>query len=389
MKRILPLICLLSLGLFQPQAAPLSDHAKAAIRAELEALIDEGYYPGASILLVHEGQVVMREAHGVVDIESREPFTVDQLCWLASTGKMFTTTLMAILVDEGVLSFDEPIAKAFPEFADIKMRDGSKPESLVLLRQALSHTSGVPGNQWLLKNGPPEDDPAHAGFYFPKNAQHFIEGCLKLGLAVQPGSQMLYGRPIDLSACVAEKKTGRSFIDLMEAKVFRPLGLKETTIRPTKADLKRLAPLYSSTKPRVFEPDDFGLRVAERQNKRLSTAGGGVYTTLDELGVLMQLHLNRGRHNGRQIVKAGTLKKLYEPQPGTKGRYGLAFQLTSSKVNGESRLQGHAGYSGPYAWFDFERQLCGVFLMQSNTTGRGRHHQRVIDKIYEFIPAKQ
>jgi len=372
---------------FSVPAAELSRKAKSAIRTELKALISEGHYPGASILLIHEGQVVMREAHGVVDLKTRKPFTVDQLCWLASTGKMFTGTLMAILVDEGVIDFDETIAETFPEFAKIRLRDGSKPKSPPLLRQALSHTSGVPGNQWMLKNRLLDTDKSLAGYYFPKNGQEFIDGCLKLGLAVQPGTQLLYGRPIDLSACVVEKKTGKSFIELMETKVFQPLGLKDATIKPTKADLKRLAPLYSSKKPHVFEPDTFGLEVAERQNTRLSAAGGAVYTTLDDIGVLLQLHLNRGRHQGRRLVKASTLAKLYESQPGTKDRYGLAFQIMKSKVNGESTLNGHAGYSGPYAWFDFKRQLCGVLLMQSNTTGRGRHHQRVINKIHEFIPA--
>ena len=380
----------LALSVLSPaHAAALSKRAKASIRTELKALISEGYYPGASILLIHEGKVVMREAHGVVDIDSKKPFTLKQLCWLASTGKMFTATLMAILVDEGVITFDEPIADTFPEFAKIRLHDGSKPRSTPLLRQALSHTSGVPGNGWMRNNKLLDTDKSLAGYYFPKNPQEFIDGCVKLGLAVHPGTQLLYGRPIDLSACVVEKKTGKTFIELMETKVFNPLGLGDATIKPTKADLKRLAPLYGSTKPHVFEPDTFGLEVAERQNTRLSAAGGAVYTTLDDIGILLQLHLNRGKHQGRQLVKASTLAKLYEPQPGTKDRYGLAFQLMQSKVNGESTLNGHAGYSGPYAWFDFERRLCGVLLMQSNTTGRGKHHQRVINRIYEHIPVRQ
>jgi len=387
--RLAALIALLLVALpSSSQAAALSPEAKAGIRSELKALIEEGHYPGAAILLIHDGEVVMREAHGVVDIDTKKPFTVDQLCWLASTGKMFTATLMAILVDEGVIDFDEAIADTFPEFAKIRLRDGSKPTSSPLLRQALSHTSGVPGNQWMIQNKLLDTDPALASYYFPKNHQEFIDGCVKLGLAVHPGTQLLYGRPIDLSACVVEKKTGKSFIALMEAKVFKPLGLKDATIRPTAADLKRLAPLYSSTKPHEFKPDSFGLEVAERQNTRLSAAGGAVYTTLDDLGVLLQLHLNRGKHQGRELVRSETLAKLYEPQPGTRNRYGLAFQIMQSSINGRSTLIGHAGYSGPYAWFDFKRGLCGVLLMQSNTTGRGKHHQRVIDEIYRRLPAR-
>ena len=373
------------------ESASLSDKARESIRSEIKAVIDEGYYPGASILLIHRDKVVMREAHGVSNVETKKPFTVDELCWLASTGKIFTATLMARLVDEGVLSFDDPMAKTFPEFGDIRLQGDSKskPEQAVLIRHALSHTSGVPSNGWMEQHGFKDSDPKFADYFFPKKPQDFVNACLQLGLVAEPGKQMMYGRPIDLCACVVEKRTGKTFITQMEEKVFKPLGLRHSTIQPTAAELKRLAPLYQSKVAGVFEPDSFGLEVAERQNKRLSTAGGGVYTTLDELGVLMQLHLNGGIHDGQRLLSAGTLSKLYEPQPGTGGRYGLAFQIHQSDVNGKSRWLSHPGYSGPVAWIDFERDLTGVILMQSNTVNRSKHHQRIIDRIYEHIPARQ
>lgn len=365
----------------------LSESARSAIRASIRSIITERHYPGISILLIHRDEVVMREAHGVVNVKTKAPFTVDELCWLASTGKIFTATLMAKLVDDGVVKFDDPIADTFPEFRNIQLRDGAKPEQPVLLRHALSHTSGVPSNNWMTQNGFLESDPEYAGYYFPRTPQDFIDACLKLGLVTQPGERMMYGRPIDLCACVVEKQTGKSFITLMEERVFEPLGLRQSTIRPTVDDLRRLAPLYQSTKPGVFSPDKFGLKVAARQRKLLPTAGGGVYSTLDDLGVLMQLHLNRGLHNGRQLIRAETLSQLYEPQPGTGGRYGLAFQIHHSEINGKSRWLSHPGYSGPVAWIDFERDLAGVLLMQSNTVRRSKHHQRIIDTIYRFLPA--
>lgn len=369
-------------------ALQADDSGKRAIRNEIKAIIEEGYYPGISVLLIHKGEVIMREAHGVVNIDTKEPFSVDQLCWLASTGKIFTATLMAKLVDEQVLKFDDPIVTTFPQLSEVKLREGgTSPKQPILLRHALSHTSGLPGNQWMKQNGITEDDFKYSGYFFAKTPKEFIDGCISIGLAAEPGTRMLYGRPIDLSACVAEKRTGKPFTQLMEEKVFAPLGLKNSTIRPTRADLEKLAPLYQSEKPGVFEPDTFGLEVAERQASRLSTAGGGVYSTLDDLGVLMQLHLNQGKHNGVQLVDAKTLQKLYQPQPGTNGRYGLAFQIMKSTINGESTLYNHPGYSGPVAWFEFERQLAGVLLMQSNTVGRGKHHQRIIDRIHEMIPA--
>jgi len=366
-------------------SAELSDQGKATIRTEIQAVIDEGYYPGISILLIHHDEVVMREAHGIANLETKAPFTVDQLCWLASTGKVFTATLMASLVNDGVLNFDDPVSKTFPEFDDIRLRSGSKPELPVLLRHALSHTSGIPSNGWMEEKGFKESDPEYAGYFLPQNPQDFIDGCLHLGLVSNPGEKMMYGRPIDLVACVAEKLTGKPFTELMEKRVFDPLGLKNTTIKPTSNDLKRLAPLYQSKETGIFEPDTFGLEVAERQNQRLSTAGGGVYSTLDDIGLLMQLHINRGAHDGKQLIRAEILEKLYRPQSGTNGRYGLAFQIQSSEVNGKSTLYNHPGYSGPVAWVDFERDLVGVLLMQSNTVGRGKHHKRIIETVYSSI----
>ena len=369
------------------ESAGLSDEAREAIRSEIKAVIDEGYYPGISILLIHRDQVVMREAHGVANLETKAPFTVDELCWLASTGKIFTATLMAELVDEGVLTFDDPISKSFPEFADIRLRDGGKPSEPVRIRHAMSHTSGIPNDGWMEQNKFLQSDPKQADYYFPQTPQDFVSACVRLGLVAEPGTKMMYGRPIDLCACVAQKQTGKTFIELMQDRVFKPLGLRHSTIQPTADELQRLAPLYQSNKPHVYEPDSFGLEVAERQNKRLSTAGGGVYSTLDDLGVLMQLHLNRGVHNGQQLIKAETLSQLYEPQPGTNNRYGLAFQLHESNVNGHSNWHSHPGYSGPVAWIDFSRDLSGVLLMQSNTVNRTKHHQRIIDTIYRFLPS--
>ncbi|HIF00713.1 MAG TPA: DUF1080 domain-containing protein [Fuerstia sp.] len=66
----------------------LSDTARGAIRSEIKAVIDEGYYPGISILLIYRDHVVMREAYGVVDLATKQPFTVDELCWLASSGPL-------------------------------------------------------------------------------------------------------------------------------------------------------------------------------------------------------------------------------------------------------------------------------------------------------------
>lgn len=369
-------------------AAGLGRDAQEAIRGEIRKVIAEGYYPGISVLLIHQGKIVMREAHGVVNLETGEPFTTGQLCWLASTSKLFTGALMAMLVDDGSVSFDDPIAKFFPGFAEIRLQDGSKPKQPVLLRQALSHTSGLPEEGWLRAKGIKPDDPAHAGYFYPKSPEEFVDACLAFGLIAEPGTRKMYGRPIELAACVAERATGQSFAELMERRVFAPLGLSATTIRPGARQMAKIAPLYQWRKAGEFEPNSLGMEVARRENEGMSSAGGGIFSTLDDVGRLMLLHLKNGRHEGRQLVRAETLQRLYEKQPGTRD-YGLAMQIHESAVNGRSRILSHPGFSGPVAWVDFERELAGVLLMQSNTVDRTKHHQRIIDTIFRFLPAKK
>ena len=120
----------------------------------------------------------------------------------------------------------------------------------------------------------------------------------------------------------------------------------------------------------------------------MASAGGGIFSTLDDVGRLMLRHLNHGWHEGRQLVRTETLQRLYQKQPGARD-YGLAMQIHDSAVNGRSRILSHPGFSGPVAWVDFERELAGVLLMQSNTLDRTKHHQRIIDTIYRFVPAKE
>ena len=369
-------------------AAGLSRDAQEAIRSEIRRVIAEGYYPGISVLLIHQGKIVMREAHGVVNLDTSEPHTTGQLCWLASTSKLFTGVLMAMLVDDGSVSFDDPIAKFFPAFADIRLLDGSRPKQPVLLRQALSHTSGLPEESWLRSKGITKDDPAHAGYFYPKSPQEFVDACLAFGIISEPGTRKMYGSPIELAACVAQRATGQSFAELMERRVFAPLGLSETTIRPDAGQMARIAPLYQWRKAGEFASSSLSLEVARRENESMASAGGGIFSTLDDVGRLMLLHLNHGWHEGRQLVRTETLQRLYQKQPGARD-YGLAMQIHDSAVNGRSRILSHPGFSGPVAWVDFERELAGVLLMQSNTLDRTKHHQRIIDTIYRFVPAKE
>ena len=363
----------------------ISVNEQDEIKKSFRLLVDKGYYPGGAILIRQNGKTVIEDSYGVVDLETKKKFSTDQLCWLASTGKMFTATLMASLVDDGLISFDDPISKYYPQLSNIKLHNGKKPKQQILLRHILSHTSGIPNDNWLenYRSATVGNPGQYKKYFEPRSALDFIDACLKLGVANEPGIKMMYGTPIDIAACIAEKVTGKKFTQLMYERVIQPLKLRNTTVVPTDEQLKSIAPLYSSSTPGKFKPDALSKYVANRQRTRFTTAGGCVFSTLEDVSTLLQLHLNKGRFKNQRLISETSLSQLYMPQPGTENKYGLAFMI---KNTDDTRIYYHPGYSGPVGWIDFERKLIGVMLMQSNTKGRDQLHQTVIETVNKVIP---
>ena len=71
---------------------------------------------GASFIVVYQGEVVFREGVGYADIESKRPFTADELLPIASVSKPFMASVVMALVDQGKLNLDDPVEKYLPEF---------------------------------------------------------------------------------------------------------------------------------------------------------------------------------------------------------------------------------------------------------------------------------
>ncbi|KFU75520.1 CubicO group peptidase, beta-lactamase class C family [Amycolatopsis lurida] len=111
------------------------------IQAKVQQVLDEAVASGAErgvqAAVYQNGKLVVDAAAGVTDAESNTPVTPDTLFFATSTGKGLTSTIVHVLAERGVLDYDEPIAKSWPEFAAHGKENAT-------LRQALSHTIGLP-----------------------------------------------------------------------------------------------------------------------------------------------------------------------------------------------------------------------------------------------------
>ncbi len=117
--------------------------------------------PGVAVGIVHKGEIVYLKGHGLRSLTSADPVTPDTLFPLASCTKAFTTSALALLVEEGKLNWDDPVRRYLPPF---RLSDPLADRD-VTLRDLLCHRTGLASHDWLWYREPwsPEEAVRRAG----------------------------------------------------------------------------------------------------------------------------------------------------------------------------------------------------------------------------------
>lgn len=346
------------------------------IRAIMAEGVDRKLVPGGSVLILHKGEVVLREGFGVADLDSKRPFTIDAPCRIASVTKPFTSTLMAMLVEEGLLSWDDPVDKFLPEFKGITVRDRGAAKRAPLIRELLSHTAGFPGNQvtkagrWPIRREGPLGE--------------IVKGIAAKGLVAEPGQAYAYtGLGYMSAGRVAEVVTGQEFSALMTKRLLEPIGADEAGFLPSD-QVRSLVPTPYDRAGGTLK----AINIAERMESAMNVPnpGGGLVATLDDVSRLALLHLRRGKVGDKQIVAEASLRALYKPQFGSRpDGYALGFNTQKIGPDGYARRVRHVGASGPILEIDFEHDLAIIVFTQVPQSAQLR--DRVIQETYRVFGA--
>ncbi|MET0240896.1 MAG: serine hydrolase domain-containing protein [Sphingobium sp.] len=225
---------------------PLSPERFAAVEAHVRALVADGTLPHAHFLGVRDGEVVSEFCTGEAREDGR-PLRTDAIYRIASMTKAVTAVLFMMLVEDGRVALDDPVADVLPELADLAVYGGgafppfatrpaaAQPTMIDLLRHVGGFTYGFQQHS-------PVDQA-----YWLKGIHNFKavitrDGVLgdlaRLPLLHEPGERFTYSFGIDLIGIVCERLTGRSLGDLFADRIFAPLGMEDTgfTLRPQDAD---------------------------------------------------------------------------------------------------------------------------------------------------------
>ncbi len=353
---------------------------RAALRAVWHWGIAEKFVPGGAMLVIHRGDTVFREAFGVADLATGRPFTVDSPCRLASVTKPFTATLLARLVEEGRLGWDDPVDKFLPAFAALEVRGQGRAPRAPTVRELLSHTAGFPGN---------DERRAGAVDIPPEGTLAEVAAALaRSGLVRPPGSGYAYsGFGYMVAGRVAEVAAGREFPALLQEKLLTPIGAPQAVFLPaaSTAVRERMPTMYDRIDGRLVPAAAAG---REEAAVKFPNPGGGLVASLDDVGRFLLLHRNRGGVDGQALLQPATLRDLYIRQPATpREGYGLGFNLLHTGPDGTTDRVQHTGASGTLAWIDFERDVLVVVLTQVPTKQRLPFGQRLNQAVAAiFLP---
>jgi CubicO group peptidase (beta-lactamase class C family) len=354
----------------------------AAQRSQLREVwqwgIENRFVPGGAMLVVHRGEVIFREAFGVADLETKPPFPVDAPCRLASVTKPYTATLLAMLVEQGKVGWDDPVNKFLPQMAKLTVREKGPAARPPKIRELLSHTAGFPGNS-----------ERRSGATRVRTGGTLVEAVdeiARAGLVTEPGTAYAYtGFGYMVAGRVAEVVTGREFAALMREKLLAPLGAIGVVFLPSaSAALKaRMPTRYERIDGTLQRADEAG---ADEAGVGFPNPGGGLVATVDEVAKFLLLHRNHGLVDGVRLVAPESLQALYRPQPMT-GRegYGFGFNVLRTDASGIGDRMRHNGASGTSVLIDFKADLLVVVLTQVPTKQRlpfGNRLNQVIDTVF-------
>jgi len=239
------LCCILVATLSVSEAASGKNPYESAItkaRSEIWQAINKGKCGSAAAAITVNGKVVYAEGFGMAVREKSIPVTTATLFNIGSISKVYVAAAVMLLVDEGSVGLDRPVTDYLPEFrmADERYRK-------ITVRMLLNHQSGMPGSHYANS----------FGFeYYDKLNRETINTLSRARLKHAPGENAAYCNDgFTLAEMIVERVSGLQYIDFLNKKIFRRLGIKSTGRSVGDRKGKPIARNYEAETGKIHPPE--------------------------------------------------------------------------------------------------------------------------------------
>ena len=381
-----------------PQSVGLCPRRLGRIEDGMRPYVDEGRLPGLALVLARRGKVAYRRQMGWADVQGQKPMRADTLGRIYSMTKPVVCTALMTLYEEGRFQLFDPVAKYLPAFGSMRVMGSgggtAEAERPLTVRMLLTHTSGLSYD--FLPHTPV------AGLYREaritadgsRSLAAMVDAVADLPLACQPGSAWHYGVGIDVAARLVEVLTGKALGQVLQERLFGPLGMDDTAFRVPPDKRGRLATLYGQgdiscdTLTQLAERDGQAMQPVDvgesypLDDPEYARGGLGLYSTADDYLRFAQMLLNGGTLGDVRVIGRKTLELMHanhlpaallpmEVMPGMPiGGYGFGLgsrvllDVAQAEMPGSVGEFGWAGAARTYYWVDPREELVGVLVTQ-------------------------
>lgn len=320
---ILLLLLMMSPGVCVLAQRPVADFEQLK-KTALEEL-KETNTPGAAIAIVSGDRIVYAEGFGVANVETNVPVTTEMLFRIASVTKMFTATALVAMAEQGKLKLDQPVGTYVK---------GLSPRlSQVTSHQLLTHTAGIVNDA--ARGGLQDESALAVSVRSWKDDGIFFE---------QPGKLYSYSNPgLVLAGLTLQEVGQKSYSEIMSELLFKPLGMKRTTFRPT------LAMTYPLSMGHQAGADKRATLVRPFPTDAVFLPAGGMISNVTDLARFAIAFMNDGRLDGQQVLAPAVIAKVstsYVDVHNATGQWKQGYGMRITDYRGAHVLEHLGGTTG-------------------------------------------
>ena len=340
----------------------------------MHGMVDGGQLAGVVTMVSRKGKVVHFDAYGKRDIENGLPVEKDTIFRIYSMTKPIVGVALMTYYDEGRFTLDDPVSKFIPEFADLKVAKEDGPDGMPItedadhpmtMRELMSHTAGL--TYGLFSQSQVDTLYVNANILdFNQSLKDMIDKLAKIPLRQQPGSMWHYSVAVDVQGYVLEVLAGKPLDEVLNERLFGPLGMTDTAfwVEPGKVD--RFSHMYATNEGKLAKVE-FGQYL---QKPNLLSGGGGLVSTATDYMRFAQMLANGGELDGVRILKPETVELMHtnhlpagvtDMGPIYRGnRFGLDFSI----VTEPNPATDHERAKGEYWWYGIGGTWFGINPVQ-------------------------
>lgn len=358
----------------------------------IQDFVSDNRIVGAVALVSKDGKLLIHRGYGVDDRSTGKKMEKDAIFRIASQTKALTSVGIMMLMESGALLLSDPVHKFIPTFKNLKVLNTfSEKDSTyttvpakrdITIKDLLTHTSGL-GYAGI-------GSPAMKAIYAKNKISAGIgetdanihTTMLKLGelpLEYQPGERWNYGLNTDVLGHIIELVSGLSLESFFQEMICEPLGMRDTWFNLPQAIQPRLTSIYTRDSLRFFTKMEEGKSPISpyfpKLNKSYFSGGAGLSSTARDYGIFLQMLLNKGSYNGKQILSPRTVEMMLSNHSGRlmgDTHFGLGFSIVTPANTDEIRNVGTFSWGGAFAttyWADPKENIVAVLMTQQLGAG--------------------